>query len=94
MPAQLPLVLRDAGFANIDNKVWNTFSVEGMMRESMRKIATEVAQPVMLSILESGGVDTLQTTEDMDRLESDLRRDIQNGALIGISLTWFWGRRP
>ncbi|KAI3531864.1 hypothetical protein CSPX01_13832 [Colletotrichum filicis] len=94
MPAQLPLVLRDAGFADVDDKVWNTFSVEGMMRESMRKIATEVAQPVMLSILESGGVDTLQTTQDMDRLESDLKRDIQNGALIGISLTWFWGRRP
>ncbi|KAK1706448.1 uncharacterized protein BDZ83DRAFT_724726 [Colletotrichum acutatum] len=86
MPAQLALVLRDAGFADVDDK-FGTFS-------SMRKIATEVAQPVMLSILESGGVDTLQTTKDMYRLESELKRDIQNGALIGISLTWFWVRHP
>ncbi|KAK1623656.1 hypothetical protein BDP81DRAFT_331861 [Colletotrichum phormii] len=94
MPAQLPLVLRDAGFTDVDEKVWNTFSVEGIMRESMRKIATEVSRPVMPSILESGGVDTLQTTRDMDRFESEMKRDIQDGALIGVSLTWFWGRHP
>ncbi|OHE96274.1 hypothetical protein CORC01_08492 [Colletotrichum orchidophilum] len=94
MPAQLPLVLRDAGFTDIDEKVWNTFGIEGMMRESMRKIATEIIRPVMLSILEAGGVDTLQSSQDIDRLESEMERDIQDGALIGVSLAWFWGRHP
>ncbi|GKT63162.1 methyltransferase domain-containing protein [Colletotrichum tofieldiae] len=94
MPAQLPIVLRNVGFTDVDEKIWNTYGVEDKMRGPMTKISTEIVRRVMLAVLEDGGTETLQSMKDIDRLESGMRQDVLNGALVGFSYTWIWGRHP
>ncbi|KAF6822229.1 methyltransferase domain-containing protein [Colletotrichum plurivorum] len=95
MPSRLPLLLKDTGFVDVDDKVFNTFGMRDMLEEPMRKISTEVVRPLMLFVLEDGGLDTIQTLEDVDRLDAEMKRDAAaNDAKFGFNYTWTWGRRP
>ncbi|KAF9873867.1 hypothetical protein CkaCkLH20_08601 [Colletotrichum karsti] len=95
MPARLPLVLEDTGFKDVDYKTYNTFCTRDMLRDAMKKIAVEVVRPVMLAVLEDGGMETMQTVEDIDRLEAGIRKDVvENGAMVGFYYNWVWGRHP
>ncbi|KAK6213632.1 methyltransferase domain-containing protein [Colletotrichum tabaci] len=94
MPARLPLVLRNCGFTDVDEKTWNTYGVEDMMRGPMNKVSTEAVRPIMLSILEDGGSEAVRSIQDVDRLENEMRQDVLNGTLVGFTYTWIWGRHP
>ncbi|KAF6817202.1 hypothetical protein CPLU01_13649 [Colletotrichum plurivorum] len=95
MPARLPLLLKDVGFVDVNDKVFNSFGIRDMLQEPIRKVAIEVVRPLMLAVLEDGGMDTIQALEDVDRLEADMKREVAaNDAKFGFHYYWTWGRRP
>lgn len=95
MPSRLPLLLKDVGFVDVDDKVFNTFGTRDMLEEPMKKIATQVVRPLMLVLLEEGGLDTIQTLDDVDRLDAEMKRAAAaDDAKFGFYYNWTWGRRP
>lgn len=95
MPARLPLIVQDAGFVDVEEKIFNSFGTRDMLREPMLKISKELVRPVMLCVLEDGGLETMQSEKDIDRLQEEIRRDVEeNGVKFGFYYSWVWARHP
>ncbi|OLN96302.1 Demethylmenaquinone methyltransferase 2 [Colletotrichum chlorophyti] len=95
MPAQLPNLLEDVGYVGVDDKVWNTFGARGLLRDHMTQVSKQALRPILLAIVEGGGLENVQSIKDVDRLEEEMKRDVEeNGVLVGFMYTWIWGQRP
>ncbi|TEA19692.1 N-methyltransferase tcpN [Colletotrichum sidae] len=93
MPARLPAVLKDAGFKDVNSRLFHTFAAKDMLREAMAHPAVNVVRPVMLGVLEDGGVEGMRSMKDLEAMEEAMGREIkEKGLLMGLQYNWFWGR--
>jgi hypothetical protein len=64
-----------------------------LSQEATSSVLLRSIRPIMNAVVEHGGFETVKTTEDVDRLDKDIGKELQNGTKLGFDFLWAWGRR-
>ncbi|KAH7323189.1 methyltransferase domain-containing protein [Stachybotrys elegans] len=94
MPYRLVPSLRSAGLENCDHRIWSTWSSETVNQDDVPEVLIGLVKPTLTSVVESGGLEIVQTMEDVLLLESNIIMDIRNGMKLGFDWYRAWGMKP
>ncbi|KAF4780421.1 methyltransferase domain-containing protein [Colletotrichum scovillei] len=82
MPMGLLKKLKKLGFQNCEQKIFNSWAADDSVRD-------EATSGIM-----HGGEETVNTMEDVTRIEAELKRDVEEkGCRVGFDFVWNWGQR-
>ncbi|KAI9147992.1 N-methyltransferase tcpN [Paramyrothecium foliicola] len=94
MPYRLPNKLKARGLTQCGNKIWSTWASEELTENGALPVLVAAVRPMLTAVVQNGGFETIQTMEDVLRVEDTLERDVQAGTRIGFDWHWAWGMRP
>lgn len=94
MPMGLLKKLKKLGFQNCEQKIFNSWAADDSVRDEATSGIMRLIRPSLASIVEDGGEETVNTMEDVTRIEAELKRDVEEkGCRVGFDFVWNWGQR-
>lgn len=94
VPTRLFRDLERAGLASCDHKIFATLSGSDEVRKAANVGLLAVMRQALVGVVARGGVQGMQTLEDVERLDAAVRADVSAGTMLGMNMWWTWGQRP
>ncbi|KAK2773606.1 methyltransferase domain-containing protein [Colletotrichum kahawae] len=93
-PARLPEIFRKVGFQDCETKIWSSWAASEGVQDAARMVSLGIVRPMMTAVVDHGGLETVQTTNDVERLHEALARYLQNGTRVGFDYVQVLAQRP
>ncbi|KAL2875312.1 hypothetical protein SGCOL_009475 [Colletotrichum sp. CLE4] len=94
MPMGLLKKFQKLGLQDCEQKIFNSWAADDSVRDEATTGIMRLIRPSLTSIVEDGGEETVNTMEDVSRIEIELKRDVEEkGCRVGFNFVWNWGQR-
>ncbi|KAF6823009.1 methyltransferase type 11 [Colletotrichum musicola] len=95
MPSGLAQKFQDVGLEKCEQKVWSSWAADKTTQDNGTAASLRLIKPSLGAIVRDGGAETIQTMDDVERIEREMIRDVkERGVQIGFDYFWVWGQRP
>lgn len=95
MPSGLSQKFEAAGLRNCEQKIWSSWAADRALQDNATLAIQRLIRPSLAAVLQDGDAGTVKTSDDIARIERDLRKDVEEkGVQVGFDYFWNWGQRP